>query len=153
MVNYFIPSLSTYAGDIDFIINLIFALVGFWFVLSEGAFFWLIFRFRAKPGVKAEYITGELAHEKKWVTWPHYAVLFCDIFIIYFAVTAWYTVKQYLPEPDSTVRVVGQQWTWTFEHPGPDGKLDTPDDIRTVNELHIEVGKAYHYKLESLDVL
>lgn len=153
MVNYFIPTHSTYAGDIDFIINLIFVLVGFWFILSEGVFFWLIFRYRAKPGVKAEYITGELAHEKKWVTWPHFAVLFCDIFIIYFAVTSWYTVKQYLPEPDATIRVIGQQWAWTFEHPGPDGKLDTADDIRTINELHVESGKTYHYKLESLDVL
>ena len=36
---------------------------------------------------------------------------------------------------------------------GSDGKLGTDDDIKTVDELHIEVGKAYHYKLESRDVL
>ncbi len=31
--------------------------------------------------------------------------------------------------------------------------LGTDDDIKTVDELHIEVGKAYHYKLEARDVL
>lgn len=153
MIHYYIPALSTYAGDIDFIIDLIFWLVGFWFILSEGVFFWLIFKFRAKDGVDAQYITGEQKHEKKWITWPHFAVLVCDVFILYFAVVAWYEVKQNLPPAEETVRVIGQQWTWTFVHAGPDGEIDTDDDIAKVNELHLEVDKLYHYKLESQDVL
>jgi cytochrome c oxidase subunit 2 len=153
MVSYYIPALSTYAGDIDFIIDLIFWLVGFWFILSEAVFFWLIFRFRKKEGVKAEYITGELAEHKRWITIPHFLVLFCDIFILYYAIAAWYEVKQNLPEPDATVRIIGQQWAWTFVHEGPDGKLGTADDITELNELHTEVGKLYNYKLESTDVM
>jgi len=58
-----------------------------------------------------------------------------------------------LPEPDATVRIIAQQWAWSFVHPGPDGKLDTDDDIKTVDDLHLEVGKTYHYLLESRDVL
>jgi cytochrome c oxidase subunit 2 len=154
MISRYIPVGSTYAGDIDFIIDLIFWLVGFWFILSEGVFFWLILRFRKKEGVKAEYITGEVASQKRWITWPHYLVLVCDVFIIYFAVTSWYTVKQYLPpNPDGIVQIIGQQWTWTFAHSGPDGQLGTADDITKVNELHLEIGKTYHYKLEARDVL
>ena len=153
MIHYFLPAISTYAGDIDFIIDLIFWLVGFWFVLSEGVFFWLIFRFRKKEGQPAEYISGELKHEKKWITVPHFLVLFCDLFILYFAIVAWDTVKQNLPEADATVKVIGQQWAWTFVHEGPDGQLDTPDDIKTINELHVKVDTLYHYKLEALDVL
>ncbi len=38
-------------------------------------------------------------------------------------------------------------------HPGPDGLLDTADDIYKVNELHLQKGVTYHYKLESVDVL
>jgi cytochrome c oxidase subunit 2 len=49
--------------------------------------------------------------------------------------------------------VIAQQWAWTFVHPGPDGKLDTPDDIRTVDELHVERGKNYHFELMAKDVL
>ena len=37
--------------------------------------------------------------------------------------------------------------------PGPDGELDTADDIRTVDDLHIEVGKTYHFELQSTDVM
>ena len=51
------------------------------------------------------------------------------------------------------MRAIGQQWAWTFVHPGPDGELDTDDDISKINELHVEVDRLYHYKLESRDVL
>ena len=42
------PSLSTYSADIDFVFSLIFWIVGFWFLLTELVFFWLIVRFRKK---------------------------------------------------------------------------------------------------------
>ena len=31
--------------------------------------------------------------------------------------------------------------------------LDTADDITTVDELHVEVGKTYHFQLEATDVI
>jgi cytochrome c oxidase subunit 2 len=62
-------------------------------------------------------------------------------------------VKQDLPPADETVRVIAQQWAWTFVHPGPDRKFDTADDIATNDQLHIKVGTLYHYKAESRDVL
>jgi len=153
MIESFVPQASTYAADIDNLFTLIFVLVGFWFVLSLGIFFWLIFRFRAKEGTPGQYITGEKKTEKRWITIPHLLVLVCDVFIIVGAVQVWYDVKQDLPEPDQVVRVIGQQWTWTFVHPGPDGEIDTADDITKVNELHVQNQKTYHYKLESNDVL
>ncbi len=153
MIERWVPAASTYAGDIDFLFDLIFWIVAFWFVLSQGAFFYFIFKFKKKDGVKGQYITGEVQSQKKWVTYPHLAVLVFDVVIIVFAVRVWYDVKQHLPEPDYTVRAIAQQWAWTFQHPGPDGELDTADDISKVNELHLEVGKNYHYKLESKDVL
>ena len=153
MIESYVPAASTYAGDIDFLFSLIFWIVGGWFVASEVVFFWLIFRFRKKEGVPAQYIAGEQKSEKKWITYPHLAVLVFDVVIIVFAVRVWYDIKQDLPDAEATVRLTAQQWAWTFEHPGPDGKLDTADDIRTVNELHVEEGKLYHYKLTSKDVL
>lgn len=148
-----IPQLSTYAGDIDNVILLITVLTGFWFFAAEGMFFWLIWRFRAKPGVKSEYLEGHEKHVKKWITWPHGLVLVCDVFIIIGAVQVWYNVKQALPEADSTIRIIGQQWAWTFQHPGPDNELDTADDIFTVDDLHVEVDRTYHFRLESRDVV
>ena len=69
------------------------------------------------------------------------------------AVRVWYDIKQYLPEPEQQVRVISQQWAWTFVHSGPDGVLDTSDDIVKVNELHLQKGVVYHYHLEATDVL
>jgi cytochrome c oxidase subunit 2 len=116
-------------------------------------FFWLIWRFRAKEGSRSEYIEGHEKHLKRWITWPHGLVLVCDLIIIVAAVQVWYNVKQRLPEADSTIRVIGQQWAWTFQHPGADNELDTADDIFTVDELHVQVNQTYHFLLESRDVL
>jgi len=148
-----VPAASTSASDIDFVYSLIFWIVGFWLLLSEAVFFWLIFRFRRRDGVRTQYITGELKSEKKWITYPHLLVLVCDVFIVVAAVRVWYDVKQALPPAEQTVRLVAQQWAWSFVHPGPDAELDTADDIKTVDELHLRTGTRYHFKLEARDVL
>jgi cytochrome c oxidase subunit 2 len=153
MIERYVTAASTYASDIDALFTLIFVLVGFWFVLCEGVFFWLIFRFRRREGQPAEYITGEEKSHKRWITIPHLLVLVCDVFIVVGAVKVWYDVKQALPPAEQTVRVIGQQWAWTFVHPGPDGKIDTDDDIAVVDELHLQTETLYHYKLEARDVL
>ena len=97
MIEQYVAALSTYAGDIDNLILLIAVLVGFWFVLCEGVFFYFIIRFREKDGRRAEYITGDEKHQKRWITAPHLLVLVCDLFIVAGAVSVWYDVKQYLP--------------------------------------------------------
>jgi cytochrome c oxidase subunit 2 len=153
MIERYIEQASTYASEIDNLVLLVGLLVGFWFVLVEIVFFGLIIAFRAKPGVKAEYITGEEKHQKRWVGIPHELVLVCDVVIIIAAVRVWVNVKQTMPPPEETVRVIAQQWAWSFVHPGKDGKLDTADDIKTVDELHVKVGTTYHFKLEARDVL
>ncbi|MGH7288151.1 MAG: cytochrome c oxidase subunit II [Myxococcota bacterium] len=155
MIEPWVVQASTYAADIDGIIWLVAVLVGFWFLVAEGVLLWLVVRYRAKPGVRADYITGEEAKQKRWVAWPHYLVLVCDVFILVGAIRVWVEVKQQLPpEPEAQhIRVISQQWAWSFVHPGPDGKLDSADDIKTVDDLHVQVGQTYIYELESRDVL
>ncbi len=148
-----IDQASTYAASIDNLILLVAVLAGFWFFAAEGMLLWLVWRFRAKPDVKSEYIEGHEHHVKRWIEWPHRIILVFDVFIIIGAVQVWYNVKQRLPEADSTVRIIGQQWAWTFQHPGADNALDTADDIFMVDELHVEVDQTYHFRLESRDVL
>ena len=153
MIEHYLVQASSYAADIDSLIILIAVLVGVWFLIAEGVFFYLIFKFRHRDGHKGQYITGEERHQKRWITIPHALVLVCDIFIIVGAVRVWYDIKQNLPPADATVRIIAQQWAWSFVQPGPDGQLDTADDIKTVDDLHVEVGKTYHYQLEARDVL
>ncbi|HEY0881141.1 MAG TPA: hypothetical protein VGD87_06415 [Archangium sp.] len=153
MISKYVESISTYSGDIDALILTVTAIVGFWFLLAEGVLFYLILRYSAQEGVRAQYIEGVDPKEKRWVAWPHYLTLIFDVWIIIIAIRVWQDVKQTMPQADETVRVIAQQWAWTFVHPGADGKLDTPDDIRLVDELRVEKGKTYHFELQSRDVL
>ncbi|MED5262985.1 MAG: cytochrome C oxidase subunit II [Myxococcota bacterium] len=153
MIEAFLPQGSTYAGHIDLLVNVILWIVGVWFIISEVVFFWLIFKFRARDGVEGQYITGEEKSQKRWITVPHALVLICDIFLVVGAIWVWVEIKQDLPPAEAEVRIISQQWAWTFVHEGPDGQLDTADDIRTINELHVQADTLYHFKLESKDVL
>jgi cytochrome c oxidase subunit 2 len=153
VISRYLEQASTYSGDIDDLVLWITLIVGFWFLLAEGIFIGLILKFNQKPGVKAKYVSGEDPKEKRWVAWPHYATLIFDVIILVAAIRVWTNVKIEQPPIDETVRVTAQQWAWTFTHPGPDGKLDTPDDIRTIDELHVEKGKTYGFELASRDVL
>ena len=152
-IGSYIDAVSSYAADIDNLILLVAALVGGPFLIAEFLLVGFVLKFRKKEGVKAQYISGENKEHKRWVTIPHFVVLLFDIVIIVFAVRVWVDVKQELPEPDHKIRVHGQQWAWNFTHAGPDGTLDTEDDIHTVNTLHVEVDKVYHFILTSRDVL
>ena len=153
MLERYVTAASTYAHTIDHLFILIAVLVGFWLIAAEGMMFGLIFKFRAKDGRPTQYITGEEPHLKRWISIPHYLIIVCDIVIVAAAVTVWYNIKQVMPPADATVRVIGQQWAWSFQEPGPDGVLDTADDIRTVGEMHVVVNTTYHFELLSRDVV
>ena len=153
MLERYLTAASTYAHNIDHLFLFIAVLVGFWFVLAEVVFFGMMFLFRRKDGVPTRYITGEEKHLKRWISIPHNLVMLCDLAIIIPALMLWYNVKEAIPPVDQTVRVVSQQWAWSFQQPGPDGVLDTADDIWTVGELHVTVNKTYRFELLSRDVV
>jgi cytochrome c oxidase subunit 2 len=149
-----LPQLSTFAGEVDFVVFVVTILVGFWFLVTEAVFFYFILRYRKKNSPKAAYITGEEPELHKWISRPHAIVLVFDVLIVIAGVRVWLHVKQTLPpEPVPHIRVVAQQWAWSFVHPGPDGQLDTADDIKTVDDLHIQSNQKYIWELESRDVL
>lgn len=153
MIEHYVEQVSSYAKDIDSLILVITALVGFWFLVAEGVLFFLVFKYRAQEGGKAAYIDGTDPKHTRFISWPHRLILVCDVVIVVLAVKVWVGVKQTMPKPDQTVRVVAQQWSWTFQHPGADNVLDTPDDIKTLDELHVVVGQTVQFQLASPDVI
>jgi len=153
MMEHVITEASSYAAQIDHLIDLIFIIVGVWFLAAEGLLFYFIIHYRRKKQPQAGYVTGERLHHTKWIHRAHYGVILCDVFILYFAVLAWHHVKQELPEPETTIRIVGEQWAWKFTDPGLDNELDTADDVVTVDELHLMVNTVYNFKLEAKDVV
>lgn len=153
MLERYLTAASTYAHWVDYQFLLIAVLVGFWLILAEAVLFWLIFKFRAKDGRPSQYITGEEKRHTRWITVPHMLVIVCDLVIIVPAIMVWYNIKQVMPPADQTVRIIAQQWAWSFQQPGPDGVMDTADDIRTVGELHVQINTTYHFELRSRDVV
>lgn len=155
MLEHYMIQGSSYASHIDGLVWMILLITTFWFLLAEGMFFYLLWRYREQPGQKALYINDDLEHaiKYKWVEIPHRLILICDVAVILGAVSVWSEVKLSMPATDETVRITAQQWAWTFRHVGADGELDTPDDIVTVDDLHLELGKTYKFELAAKDVI
>ena len=60
--------------------------------------------------------------------------------------------------PDETedkvkIQVMGQQWMWNFRYAGKDGVFNTQDDILTMNDLRLPVGKKIVFQVTSKDVI
>jgi cytochrome c oxidase subunit 2 len=153
MLERYLTGASTYAQSVDHLFLLIAAIVGFWLIVAETVLFWLIFAYRRKEGRPTQHVTGEEKQFTRWITIPHFVVILCDIVILVPAILVWYNIKQAMPPAEQTVRIFAQQWAWSFQQPGPDGILDTTDDIRTVDELHVAVNTTYHFELMSRDVV
>ena len=154
MLERYLTAASTYAHSIDHLFMLIAVLVGFWLIVAEVMMFWLIFKFRAKDGRPTQYITGEekasdagLRFLTSWSSSATSSFSFRRIMRL-----VQHQAGHAAGRPDRA-RVIGQQWAWSFQQPGPDGVLDTADDIRTVGELHVTVNTTYHFELMSRDVV
>ncbi len=151
MLHYLPFQLSSFAGDIDQVIRVIYYIVGTWFVAAEVILFWLIFGSRSKPGVRAAWLPG--TGRAKWaVLAPVCAVLACDLIIEKASSPTWEYVKLDIPHPDVEVKIEARQFAWIFTYPGKDGILGTEDDL-VAKELHVPVNKKVVFHLEAADVL
>jgi cytochrome c oxidase subunit II len=72
---------------------------------------------------------------------------------------SWIDLDQALwkfPTPDQhplAVEVLAQQWAWNIRYAGPDGVFDTPDDVVTLDDLHLPVDRPVVIQLRSKDVV
>lgn len=164
---------SAHAAEIDHMTAIIHWLMFALFV-GWGAFFtYVLFRFRRSKQSKAQY-AGVKTHASSYL---EVAVAVIEgVLIIGFAVPLWAKrVNAFPPEKDATVvRVVAEQFAWNVHYPGTDGvfgrtdiKLITAanplgldrtdpyanDDITTINQLNLPVGKPVVLYLSSKDVI
>jgi len=144
---------SSYARDIDGLLLFITAIVGAWFVAGETLLIYIALRFRRRPGSRAAYLPARGLRAMAVVLVPCAVILGFDLLIDAVAAPVWAEIKETLPRPDVQVRVTGEQWSWRFTYPGPDGFLDTEDDFETLNDLHAPVNKVMLFDLRAKDVL
>lgn len=168
------PLASQHGAALDHALGLVHVLMLVLFV-GWGAFFvYLIVRFRRKRHPVADY-SGVTSHSS---TWLEVAVAVAEaVLLVGFSMPLWADRVERFPKPAEAtrLRVVAEQFAWNFHYPGPDGifgrtdpklidlqsnplGLDrsdpaAKDDVTTVNQLHIPVGKPVLIQLTSKDVI
>ena len=153
MISHYFPSgISTFSGNIDYVIDLIFILAAAWFVILQGLVIYFAIRYRRRPGVKAAYITGESWRQFAFVLVPVALALVCDLGIDAAGSDTWEAVKGTLPPPALTVHVMAQQFSWKFTYPDEEGKFGTGHEL-VEDSLHVPAGQVVHVLLESKDVI
>ncbi len=138
---------------IDSLFMFILYLTGAVFIATEGVMAWFMLRYDkdANPD-PVKYAHGSHHLEVIWTILPA-AVL---LFIALHQMNAWGQAKLPYGEPKDnpiTISVAARQFEWRLVYPGEDNVLHTPDDIYTVNELHIPVDRDVVIHLTSQDVL
>jgi len=164
---------SAHAAQIDQMTVLTHWLMALLFV-GWGAFFiYTLVRFRAGANPKASY-GGVKSHFASYIEWTVAGIEL--VLIVAFAIPAWASrVDAFPPESQATVvRVVAEQFAWNIHYPGADGQFgrvdpklmgaDNPlgldrtdpaakDDITTINQLVLPVGKPVIVHLTTKDVI
>ena len=140
---------SSFSGDIDWLFRLILWITGVIFIVVELLLVFFIIRYRRRPGQKAHYTHGNNRLEVIWTIVP---AVICVVLAL-LSRRLWADIKQRMPEDAMQIEVTAEQFAWNIRYPGPDGKLGTPDDIVTLNQLHFPVGKKVVVSLHSKDVI
>ena len=167
------PAASAHAGDVDRIIVLVHWLMLVLFVGWSTFFVYVLVRFRraAHPVARHQGLRGN------WSAWVEGGVLAAEVtLLVFFAIPTWSARVDAIPPARQSlvVRVVAEQFAWNVHYPGPDGVFgrtalalvssDNPlgldrddpasrDDLTTVNELHLPIGRPAIVYLSSKDVV
>jgi cytochrome c oxidase subunit 2 len=165
---------SAHAAEVDHTMVLVHVLMAVLFVGWILFFLYALVRFRRARNPVADYV-GVKSHTS---TYLEIGVAVVEgILLIGFSIPLWAKRVDAFPPRDQAivVRVVGEQFAWNIHYPGPDGKFgktditkidlqsnplgldrsdpDAKDDITTVNQLHLPVGRNVIVELSSKDVI
>lgn len=144
-------SASTYGPKVDQIFWAILWITGFFFFLVQGGLLYFIVKYRARPGREASYVHGNTALEVVWTVIP--ALILLGLTLA--SQKVWREIRYPDQQPESAVQVeiLAEQFAWNVRYPGPDGQMETPDDVTTINQLHLPVGQVASIRIKSKDVI
>jgi len=133
----------------------------------------VLFRFRASANPRASY-KGAQSHFSQYV---EIGIAVIEVvLLVFFAIPAWATWVDPPIDPDNSieVRVVAEQFLWTVHYKGPDGVFGATDinlitrtnaigldrsdpyavdDVTSINQLNLPVGRDATILLTSKDVI
>jgi len=147
-----VPNLNfVYGNTIDSLYSLIFWIVTLVFFGTEGALILFVIIFRKREGHRATYSHGNFVAELTWAAIP-FVIL---VWLAFYQKSTWAFIKADMPSASESTRVqaFAEQFAWNFRYAGPDGKFGTDDDIMTINQLHVPVGRKFVVHLSAKDVI
>ncbi len=165
---------SSHGYEIDQMIYLVHGLM-FALFAGWGIFFFIVLaRFNRRVSPKANY-TGVKSHASQSI---EIAVIVAEVILLAgFSIPFWAKQVNAFPDrPDAIeIRIVAEQFAWNVHYPGKDGKFgktdlkfvnaqnnpigldlsdpDAKDDITTINQLHVPVGRPVIIHLSTKDVI
>ncbi|MBI4314271.1 MAG: cytochrome c oxidase subunit II [Candidatus Omnitrophica bacterium] len=142
-------SASSVAPQIDHLFYVILWITGFFFFVVEGALLYFVIRYRTHPARKAVYSHGNNTLEIIWTIVP--AVIL--IWLTFSSQRVWARIHGQAPKNAMEVEVLAEQFAWNIRYPGPDRQFDTPDDIATINQMHLPLDRPVVVWLKSKDVI
>lgn len=174
MYGWWLPvKASTYAAKLDRQLDIFHAAMFLIFICWGAYLTYCLIKYRAKPGVAAVYEhKGILASLV-----PDGIILAFEMFMIFIiGLPAWAHVMEQFPEERqaNVVQVIAQQFAWNIHYPGPDGVFgkrnvalvsagnpigldsndpDGKDDIVSINQFYVPLGKPTLVYLTSMDVI
>ena len=150
MLNWWLPeNVSTFGRDIDWLFHLIYWITGITFILVAVTMIAFMIVYRDRPGRKATYTHGSTPLEIAWTVVPALIL----VVLTFLSVPAWSKIKMNIPPGDLVVQVTAKQFNWQVAYAGPDGKFDTDDDKKFLDEMHVPVNKPVRVNLKSQDVI
>jgi cytochrome c oxidase subunit 2 len=149
--HWFPEDVSEYGHVIDGLFMAILWLTGIVFIATEVALAWFLWKYDAKSNAEpVKYTHGSHTLEVVWTILPAATLLFIAIY----QMNAWADTKVRQPEnPGLHMEVKARQFEWRLRYYGEDGVPDTPDDLYTVNDLHVPLDEDILIDLKSEDVL
>jgi cytochrome c oxidase subunit 2 len=142
-------NVSTYGAEIDRLFYFIYYLTGVTFILVQGTLLVFVFAYRARPGRRATYTHGNTQLEIVWTVIP--ALILGALALA--SRSTWADIKSRQPATDFVIQVTAKQFNWEVAFPGPDGELNTEDDVIMDNDFHVPVDKVVLIQLRSRDVI
>ena len=142
-------AITTSAPMIDRLFYIVLAITGVAFVLVQAALLFFILRYRHRSGRPATYTHGNTTAEVIWTVVPALIL----VWLTCKSQSVWSFVRGTPPPPDLQIEITGEQFAWNVRYAGADGTLNTPDDITTINQLHLPVGQTVLFQIRSKDVI
>ncbi len=131
---------TAYAGEVDRLYFFLIGLTVFFFLLIAGLLTYFVIRYRRRSANdRTPGITHNNLLEFVWTFVP-----FVIVMVVFFWGFRTYMDAAVPPGDAMEVQVTAKKWVWQFEY---------PNGVRSLNELHVPLGKPVKLVMTSEDVI